>query len=199
MKHRAILTAMTGLALAVGLYLSLPTDRPASTPEAPSPPPVQPVPNQDSNAQTLTAHPTVTAYLSREADKQRLRDYFAGRVDEDPDAIWAMIESLEQQQRVLGFEALHLKLAWLEKQHSKREEFEAAAQALMEDYRQRAAASGDSYRPENIPGYTDYKTRELEIIARVNQMQSFPDGLSRAEYLRRQLLEARLQAYGETN
>lgn len=204
-NHRTGISALALLALGIGVYLTLQHNGQEATALATAPPPANAKPGVMTNDagstppdDPITSHPTVVAYLNREADKQRLKDYFAGEGKDDPAAIWALIESLEQQQRVLGFEALHLKLAWLEKQHQSRAEFDAAAQALMEDYRQRAAASGETYRPENIPGYTDYKARELEIIAQVNQMQSFPDGLSRAEYLRQQLLEARLAAYGES-
>lgn len=144
----------------------------------------------------LEQEPEVTAYLQREADKQALQAYFADTGEMSAEDAWALIENLEQQQRVLGFEALHLKLAWLEKQHDNRQDFEAAANALMEDYRQRAA-SQTPYRPEDIPGFTDYKAREVAIIEQVNGMQSFPNGMSREEYLREQLLEARLEAYGE--
>ncbi|AFU98353.2 hypothetical protein [Simiduia agarivorans] len=146
--------------------------------------------------QSLEQEPEVAAYLQREAQKQQLQAYFADTGDMDAEEAWALIETLEQQQRVLGFEALHLKLAWLEKQHDNRDDFEAAAKALMEDYRQRAASQAP-YRPEDIPGYTDYKARELAIIEHVNGMHSFPNGMSREEYLRQQLLEARMEAYGE--
>lgn len=204
MNNKPGLLALGLLALGTGLYFGLEHGRQEvteSTTAAPASTPVTAPRSGTDSAPTKTSrlsHPTVLAYMAREDDKQRLRDYFAGQGEQEPEAIWALIESLEQQQRVLGFEALHLKLAWLEKQHDNREDFNAAAQQLLEEYRQRAAEAGDSYRPENVPGYTDYKARESEIIAQVNRMQSFPDGLSRAEYLRQQLLDARLQAYGET-
>ncbi|MEM9760664.1 MAG: hypothetical protein AAF933_15585, partial [Pseudomonadota bacterium] len=54
-----------------------------------------------------------------------------------------------------------------------------------------------AFKPENIPGFTDYKTREAEIIAEVNGMDSFPQGQTRQQYLRERLLEARIEAYGE--
>lgn len=146
--------------------------------------------------QGLEQEPEVTAYLQREANKHELQAFFAGTGEMDAQEAWTLIDDLERDQRVLGFEALHLKLAWLEKQHTNREKFESAAQALMDDYRKRAQ-SQPAYNPEDIPGYTDYKARELAIIEQINSMQTFPNGMSREEYLREQLLEARLEAYGE--
>ncbi len=45
------------------------------------------------------------------------------------------------------------------------------------------------------PRFQSYKTREAQIVAEVQAMQSFPAGMSRDEYLRQRLFEARAAIY----
>ncbi|MEL7047022.1 MAG: hypothetical protein AAGL66_18720, partial [Pseudomonadota bacterium] len=94
-------------------------------------------------------------------------------------------------------EAMHLKLSWLALNTPDEATYEKEAAALVEDYAARDRAAREAFNPENIPGYTDYKTREAEILAEVNRMDSFPQGQTRQQYLRERLLEARIEAYGE--
>jgi hypothetical protein len=45
------------------------------------------------------------------------------------------------------------------------------------------------------PQFQAYKTREAQIVAEVQAMRSFPGGMSRDEYLRQRLFEARAAIY----
>lgn len=45
------------------------------------------------------------------------------------------------------------------------------------------------------PRFQAYKSREAQIVAEVGAMRSFPGGMSRDEYLRQRLLEARAAIY----
>jgi hypothetical protein len=51
--------------------------------------------------------------------------------------------------------------------------------------------------PQSDPMFELYKVRESEIVAEVLSMQTIPDGLSRDDYLRRRLQQAREQLLGE--
>jgi hypothetical protein len=73
----------------------------------------------------------------------------------------------------------------------------AQLRALKERYeadsRQRSAqATGPS-----DPMFELYKVRESEIVAEVMSLETIPDGLSREEYLRRRLQQAREQLLGD--
>ncbi|MFI2813061.1 MULTISPECIES: hypothetical protein [Microbulbifer] len=145
----------------------------------------------------LLSHPRVEAYLEREEDKRALKAYFAGSATAPGDEeAWALIERIESEGRVIAFEALTLKLAWLERNSTGKEEFDQAAAGLMAQYRQRAEAREeyDPYRDE--PGFARYKAMEAQILQRVQEMDVFPDGLTRQQYLRRELQQAREKAYG---
>jgi len=144
----------------------------------------------------LENHPKVLAYLQKEQDKKRIQEYFANPTGHDPQAIYALIEKIESQGRVVAFEALSMKLAWLEK-NTTESEFKQKREALVADYRKKAETAHSNYKPENTPGFTEYKQAEASIIKQVANMQSFPDGMSKQEYLRKRLLDARIAAYDQ--
>jgi hypothetical protein len=62
------------------------------------------------------------------------------------------------------------------------------------DSRQRGARAS----AQSDPMFQLYKVRESEIVAEVMSLQTIPDGMSRDEYLRRRLQQAREQLLGET-
>ncbi|GAA5525088.1 hypothetical protein Maes01_01648 [Microbulbifer aestuariivivens] len=146
----------------------------------------------------LLQDPRVEKYLSREADKKALRSYFAG----EPGALsdreaWELIERIENEGRVIAYEGLAIKLAWLERNSGSKAEYDERAAAIIAEYRQRAHRQLQAYDPyREVPGFARYKEMEVEILREVQQMASFPDGLSRQEYLRQRLQTAREEAYG---
>lgn len=142
--------------------------------------------------------PRVQSYFRRQEDKQRLSDYFSGENTEITDEeAWQLIDAIERDGRIMAYEALALKLAWLERNSASKAEFDAEAQSLIEEYRQRSLNSVKEYDPyKDVPGFAEYKEAEKQIVREVEQMNTFPDGMSRQEYLRRRLQEAREKAYG---
>jgi hypothetical protein len=148
----------------------------------------------------LLADPRVTSYFKREKDKQILAEYFApdgNGGEHNAEDVWQLIESIESEGRVMAYEALALKLEWLERNSANKQEFEQAAQGLVENYRQKSEQNMREYNPyEDVPGFAEYKEMEKRIIQEVQQMSSFPDGMTEQQYLRKRLQEAREKAYG---
>ncbi|WP_143187035.1 hypothetical protein [Microbulbifer donghaiensis] len=146
----------------------------------------------------LLDDPRVQSYLQREKDKQEIRNYFSGASDALSDTeVWDLIESIEREGRILAYEALALKLAWLERNSVDRAEFDASSRALLASYGEKARQNAADYNPyEQVPGFAEYKEMERRIVREVQQMTTFPDGLNRHEYLRKRLLKAREAAYG---
>lgn len=70
---------------------------------------------------------------------------------------------------------------------------------LMQDYRERADRGTAEYlaQHQRDPRFQDYKARERSIVEEVTAMRSIPGGLSRDEYLRQRLQQARELAYGK--
>lgn len=146
----------------------------------------------------LLDNPRVQRYLERESDKSTLVDYFSGnRGQYSDEEIWKLIEAIEREGRVMAYEGLALKLAWLERNTDSKLEFDTAAEKVLEKYRIKAARSAAEYDPYvDEPGFARYKEAEKRIVEEVQQMTSFPGGLSKQEYLRKRLLKAREEAYG---
>ena len=151
----------------------------------------------EPSAEELLEHPRVQSWLALEENKRLLTNYFADAENSalnDGEA-WALIEQAEREGRVIGFEAMHMKIAWLERNSANAEEFNRRRDELIADYRQRAEKMNRDYDPASIPGFTDYKAREADIIREVRAMETIPDGLSEQAYLRQRLLEARIEAF----
>jgi hypothetical protein len=206
--HKKWIIAPLAIGLGIGLWTlqsTTPTPAPTlavATPSAPNLSQQTPEGNtasaQDAEAAAWLQHPKVIDYLKKQSDKVALREYF-NNPDNDPDqaqAMWKYIATLESEGAIMAFEAMHLKMAWLEKNTSDRDAFDAAATDLVNEYRARAAASAEQYNPENTPEFKRYKIAERVIIEEVNGMTQFPGGLDRQAYLRQRLLVARQQAYG---
>lgn len=166
--------------------------------EIPESPPSAAAEPDSQQLKKLLVDPRVESYFQREEDKQSLSDYFHGEPGELTDEeAWELIEDVEREGRVMAYEALSMKLAWLERNSANKAEFDSAAAELVEEYRQRAKRSAEEYNPyRDVPGFAEYKEAEKRIVRQVQEMDSFPDGMSRQEYLRKRLLEARAKAYG---
>lgn len=191
-----------GTSAAIWRYVAFPASSPGQSP------PVQlqeiaaerpDTPDRD-DLRALLSDPRVEKYLQREEDKGALEAYFNGDGgDHTDEEIWQLIEAIEGEGRVMAYEGLALKLAWLERNSASKAEFDAAARELMEKYRREAESSAREYDPyEDVPGFAEYKQAEQRIIERVKAMDSFPDGASRQEYLRQQLQAAREKAYSNS-
>lgn len=207
MNNKARLSVVITLALGAGIaswrYFHLlspdsmdPTVRNHHPSGTSAPVPAAP---EGTELSALLSDPRVQEYLQREDDKAALDTYFngdgGGYTDEE---IWQLIDTIEREGRVMAYEGLALKLAWLERNSASEAEFDTAAQALMEEYRRNAESSAREYDPyEDVPGFADYKRAEQRIIERVKGMDSFPDGVTRQEFLRQQLQAAREEAYSK--
>ncbi|MCO1334263.1 hypothetical protein MO867_07890 [Microbulbifer sp. OS29] len=152
---------------------------------------------ENTEVKELLDHPRVKAYLDQENIKRALKDYFSGLGELSSEEAWEAIEEVEREARVTGYEALSLKLAWLEKNSVSQGEFKLRAEELFNVYRSQAQSVIDDYDPHiEVPGFSTYKELEQSIVEEVQQMTSFPGGMSRHEYLRKRLQDARETVYG---
>ena len=146
----------------------------------------------------LLKDPRVQDYYARQQDKQALESYFStGNSALSDSEAWSLIETIEGDGRVMAYEGLALKLAWLERNSASEAEFQDAARELVAEYRAKAEQSVREYDPyEDVPGFAEYKEAERRILQEVQAMESFPDGMTQQEYLRMRLQQAREAAYG---
>ncbi len=121
------------------------------------------------------------------SDKQRQQR--AQQIDEQTG-------QFQQQGFLSASEALMLKLAIL-KLTLDDNAFEQQGKALIDRYKHDYNVAYEQWLNTPDPQFEAYKVQEAEIVKRVMAMTSFPDGLSRDEYLRRELERARIAAYQE--
>ncbi|MFC6634530.1 hypothetical protein [Microbulbifer taiwanensis] len=196
-----VITLALGASVATWRYLSPSSpdgaEKPLAALPAEAPDDALAIPDQQELA-SLLSDPRVQTYFQRQKDKQALSDYFSDEGGElTAEEVWQLIETIEREGRMMAYEAMALKLSWLERNSASKAGFDAAARELVEEYRQKSSQSTEEYNPyEDVPGFTEYKKAEKRIVREVQQMSTFPNGMSRQEYLRERLLEAREAAYG---
>ncbi|MGL6160558.1 hypothetical protein [Microbulbifer sp.] len=202
MNNKIRLSVVIALALGAGVavwrFFPSPAQNSADNPanEAPAGESLDPAGLSREELGSLLSDPRVQRYFQREKDKRSLQDYFNNSGELSAEESWQLIESIESEGRIMGYEAMALKLAWLERNSASKGEFDRAAGELVESYRRKSQQSAEEYDPyEDVPGFAEYKETEAQIVREVQQMTTFPDGISKQEYLRRRLQEAREKAY----
>lgn len=174
--------------------LSSSAQTPASTPAA-----------ADSRQAALASTPEARAYRSRLAFEQRVRGFLrdAHTLDENArreqaQAIGREIDQREQARELSAGESVVLRVSLIEAAEQDQAERIRQSQALVDRYRQQTAARQAAFEDQQRQdaGFQAYKAREAQIVLEVMAMTSYPGGMSRDDYLRMRLQEARQAAYG---
>lgn len=159
----------------------------------------------DSTAATLAKgiDPALTAaYEKRLAFHSAYRAFFKAAPDlpseereKQAERLAEEVQSHEQSGELAASESLVLQIALIQASGGDEEEQKARANALLQRYKARSDALEKKLAAQPSPQFDHYKQEEKRIVAEVLAMQSIPDGLSRDEYLRQRLQQAREQAY----
>lgn len=207
MKPKTIACVVASIAIALIAWTTTTrarNDKPASTAQS-----------VDKGAEALAADPRMAAlqdspqgriYRERQdfeaRSKRFLRDAATlGPVEREQQAR-ALSTSIDKYEREAGLsagEALLLRSALVKATVADETQQAARIADLMQDYRERADRGTAEYlaQHQRDPRFQDYKARERSIVAEVMAMRSIPGGLSRDEYLRQRLQQARELAYAK--
>lgn len=174
------------------------TPPPAAAPAPPQPAPPAP-PEVDIAA--LEHTPEMQAYRERQQFEQAVRDFLA-EADSLSDAeraararvLVAQVDRYEQAGQLSAAEAVTLRLALL-RETTDDAEYTAESERIMTEYAERSDAAMAEFMANPPQAFLDYKAREREIVQEVQQMTTFPDGMTRAQYLRERLQAAREESY----
>lgn len=159
----------------------------------------------DPKQATLAATPEARAYRSRLAFEQRVRAFLrdAHTLDENARleqarAIGREIDQREQARELSAGESVVLRVGLIEAAVQDEAERVRQSQALVDRYRQQTAARQAAFENQQRQdaGFQAYKAREAQIVSEVMAMTSYPGGMSRDDYLRVRLQEARQATYG---
>ena len=203
-KHakRLTLGVLTALVIGVGIALwpakeSPQSDQPiASTPATP-PTSTKPLPAD------LREHPVVQAYQAFSDFQQHSRGFFDNADKLNEQEKQAQLRQLldgtnkyEQEGKLVPMEALVLKLAMLRYTSSGDDDYKAKAKSLIDQYKAQSDLREQAWLANPDPNFIDYKRQEADIVKDVMAMTVIPDGLSRDEYLRQRLEQARIATMG---
>jgi hypothetical protein len=92
-------------------------------------------------------------------------------------------------------ELIFLKLAIMKYSLSP-SDYQTYATNLIAHYQQNSQKKWQEYLTHRNPQFINYKQKEKELVERIMQMESFPDGLTREQYLRREIEKLKAEAYG---
>ena len=113
------------------------------------------------------------------------------------DQLEQQLARYEQETQVSAPEALMVRLALLQLLEQDEAAAKAAATELIERYQARSEARLEAWRSAPKPEFDRYKVREKEIVEEVMALDRIPGGLTRDQYLRQRLLEARIETMGQ--
>jgi hypothetical protein len=180
------------------VMLAKPTDSPMalldSSNEAAQPP-------TDAQLQQLLMNPAVQTQEQRLAFHQAYRNFVSHASELSPaqrnsqaQALREQIETYEQRRELAMSESLLLQLGLIQLTASDEQAQKDQAAALVARYK---ALSAEREAKATVPSaeFRRYKSDEKRIVEEVLSMDSFPDGLSRDEYLRQRLQQAREEHY----
>jgi hypothetical protein len=147
--------------------------------------------------------PRLSAFTARTQFREQLRS-FLEQADTLPpeqrqqraDALAQELSRYEAAGELTAAEALLLRAALISKSTADEQEQMTRIAALKQQYQEQGERLKAEWQARPDPQFDAYKAREREIVAEVMAMTEVPDGLTRDEYLRRRLLDAREQAYG---
>ncbi|MDV2077371.1 hypothetical protein [Marinobacter xestospongiae] len=180
------------------------TTAPAASTAAGAPPPQRPDQPLTPQQQALLNDPRTQALSDRLAFQDRVRSLF-DQADTLTDrqrrqqaaAVRQQLADYEQAGGVSAPEALMVKLALLNLTEADPEQRKHQAQALVNHYRQQGEQQRQAWAAQPTPQFDQYKTQERAIVAEVMAMESFPGNLTRDQYLRQRLQQAREQTMGQ--
>jgi hypothetical protein len=199
-----------GLTIAVVAALALwmsryRNDASVDTRSASTQPPASIPAAADSKQAALASTPEARAYRNRLAFEQRVRGFLrdANTLDENTrraqaQAIAREIDQREQARELSAGESVVLRVSLIEAAEQDQAERIRQSQALVDRYRQQTAARQTAFEEQQRQdaGFQAYKAREAQIVSEVMAMTSYPGGMSRDDYLRMRLQEARQATYG---
>lgn len=159
----------------------------------------------DSRQAAMASTPEARAYRNRMAFEERVRGFLrdAHTLDENTrreqaQAIGREIDQREQARELSAGESVVLRVSLIEAAEQDQAERIKQSQALVDRYRQQTAARQAAFEEQQRQdaGFQAYKVREAQIVSEVMAMTSYPGGMSRDDYLRMRLQEARQATYG---
>lgn len=168
--------------------------------EAPAPTVGPVVPANESPPTAPSVDPRVQSFEQRQRFQQQVREFFARAPALPADEriargqeIAALITRYEAEGEVAAAEALTLRMALVRETVADPAEQVEAIAALQDHYRQQGVRKQAEWEARTDPEFELYKAREREIVAEVMSLTAIPDGLTRDEYLRKRLQQAREQ------
>lgn len=171
--------------------------------QEPTPEPEPQAPLSDAQMRILE-DPGVIEFSRHLEFQQSVREFFdqADALDKNElrdraQTLQGQLDSYEADGRVSASEALVLRLAMVKTLETDPERQNEASVALIREYQQEANARLEEWKEQPRPEFESYKQREQAIVNEVMAMESIPGNLSRNEYLRQRLHQARVDTMGD--
>lgn len=207
MKSRLIHFALPlALALTLGLWVAgkMRQTTAGHTLSTTAPAGAAPVAGAGSAEDMAASTPEARAYQSRLAFERQAREFVRDAPKLDPkvrlsraQALSREIDRRERMRELSADEAVVLRVGLIHAAVQDEMERIRQSQEVIDRYRSDTSARQRAYleQQNRDPRFRQYKAAESRIVAEVARMGSFPDGMSREDYLRLRLQQAREAIY----
>lgn len=207
MKLRLIHIALPlALALTLGLWVAgkMRQTTAEHTLAAAAPVATQAAPGADAAADMAASTPEARAYQSRLAFERQAREFVRDAPKLDPStrlrraqALSREIDRRERMRELSADEAVVLRVGLIHAAVEDEMQRIRQSQEVIDRYRSDTQARQRAYldQQSSDPRFRQYKAAESRIVAEVSRMRAFPDGMSREDYLRLRLQQAREAIY----
>ncbi|SFW34113.1 hypothetical protein SAMN03159511_2549 [Pseudomonas sp. NFACC19-2] len=153
----------------------------------------------------LLARPEVQQQERRLDFHQRYRGFIEHATELDSSSREAQaqalsegVDALEQRGELALSEALLLQIALIKAVSEDEAEQKRRAETLIKRYQAISAEREAKLAQRSDPNFERYKAEERNIVEEVLGLQNIPNGLTRDQYLRQRLQEARERSYQQT-
>ncbi|MGH8079303.1 MAG: hypothetical protein ACREP7_01930 [Lysobacter sp.] len=152
--------------------------------------------------QRLLSDPRVKAYEAQIGFQKQVRRFFADAAkltavqrEHQAQALREQIGPREGAGELSAGEAILLETGLIQATVADTSEQARLGQEVIDRYRARTEQRERDWAQRPKPQFDAYKQREIDIVREVTAMSQIPGGLSRDEYLRQRLQQAREQIY----
>jgi len=153
----------------------------------------------------LLARPEVRQQEQRLEFHQRYKDFIEHTKQLDAEKREAQaqelsegVDAMEHRGELALSEALLLQIALIKAASDDESEQKRRADALIKRYQAISAEREAKLAQRSNPDFERYKAEEKRIVEEVLALQNIPDGLTRDQYLRQRLQEARERSYRQS-
>jgi len=112
------------------------------------------------------------------------------------DDIRVMIERTKEDKEITNLEAMNIEVLLASNYYDERE-YTSAKKEILQRYKKTSDEEWTRYLNNRDPKVIEFQKKQIELLRKTNNMESFPNDLSKDEYIKSQIEKLKLEVYRE--